>query len=184
VSIASHGTESSGRGRSIRSYEIYRNRFAFEKGREHFTAMFFRGGTGVIFDNTVTGGYHAFALATNYRSRKSYAPWGRCDGTSKWDGNQEPNGYPAIDQIGRSTDAGPGTAQELDPLYEWHNLLNGKDADIAVSGGPMVQAHIKEGRDYHDDTRRPQYEPYVYPHPLAAGDGTSFAGNAAANRKQ
>ena len=164
--IAVHGTETSGRGRSIRSYEIYGNRFDMTAPREHFTAIFLRGGTGVIFDNKVIGGYRAFVLATNYRSRDSYLPWGKCDGSNKWDGNQESNGYPALDQIGRSTDNGPGTPQQHDPLYEWDNTLNGANADIAVSGGPEVQAHIKQGRDYHNDTSRPDYAPYVYPHPL------------------
>ena len=166
ASIAVHGTESSGRGRSIRSYEIYDNSFTLEAPRERFTAIFLRGGTGAIFDNKLTGGYRAFVLATNYRSRGSYPPWGKCDGSNKWDGNQESNGYPAIDQIGRSTDSGPGTPQQHDPLYEWDNTLNGANADIAVSGGPEVQAHIKQGRDYHNDTSRPDYAPYVYPHPL------------------
>jgi hypothetical protein len=166
ASIAVHGTESSGRGRSIRSYEIYGNRFNMTPPKEHFTAIFLRGGTGVIFDNKLTGAYKAFVLATNYRSRDSYPPWGKCDGSSRWDGNREPNGYPAIDQIGRSTDIGPGTPQQHDPLYEWDNRLNGRDADIAVSGGPEVQAHIKEGRDYHNDKKRPEYSPYAYPHPL------------------
>lgn len=166
--VAVHGTESSGRGRSIRSYEIYDNSFTLEAPREHFTAIFLRGGTGAIFGNKLIGGYRAFVLATNYRSRDSYPPWGKCDGSNKWDGNQESNGYPAIDQIGRSTDSGPGTPQQHDPLYEWNNTLNGANADIAVSGGPEVQAHIKQGRDYHNDTSRPDYAPYVYPHPLAS----------------
>ncbi|MHC4397950.1 MAG: hypothetical protein ACYS1A_20090, partial [Planctomycetota bacterium] len=46
------------------------------------------------------------------------------------------------------------------------NTLNGTNADIAVSGGPEVKAHIKQGRDYRNDTSRPDYAPYVYPHPL------------------
>jgi len=171
VSAASHGTESGGRGRSIRSYEIYGNRFMLKKKKEHFTAIFLRGGTGVIFGNTVTGGYRSFVLATNYRSEKAYAPWGKCDGTSKWDGNRLPNGYPALDQIGRSTDSGAGTPQELDPLREWDNTLNGADADIAVSGGPGVQAHVRKGRDFRNDAKRPGYEPYMYPHPLVRKQG-------------
>jgi hypothetical protein len=48
------------------------------------------------------------------------------------------------------------------------NTLNGADSDIAISGGPEVQAHIKEGRDYHNNTSRLDYTPYVYPHPLVS----------------
>lgn len=165
--IASHGTESGGRNRSIRSYEIYANRWRLGKEKERWTAIFLRGGTGVIFGNQVTGRYRSFVLATNYRSSAAYAPWGKCDGSSRWDGNQEPNGYPAIDQIGRSTDSGPGTRQELDPLREWNNTLGGKDADIAVSGTGAVHVHIQQGRDFLNDTPRPGYVPYTYPHPSA-----------------
>lgn len=120
----------------------------------------------MIFDNIVTGGYTNVILANNYRSTRAYAPWGKCDGSSRWDGNQEPNGYPAIDQIGRSTDSGPGTRQELDPLYEWGNTLNGEDADVAVADNPAVRRHIKAGRDFHNDTEKSGYTAFVYPHPL------------------
>ncbi len=168
--VASHGTESGGRNRSIRSYEIYANRWHLGQQKQRWTAIFLRGGTGVIFDNKVTGPYGSFVLATNYRSSAAYAPWGKCDGSSQWDGNEEPNGYPAIDQIGRSTDSGPGTRQELDPLREWNNTLHGKDADIAVSGTGAVHVHIKAGRDFLNDTPRPGYVPYAYPHPSARED--------------
>jgi len=171
--LGNHGTESSGRGRSVRSYEIYNNTFKMEIKKWHFTAMFLRGGTGVIFGNIVTGGYTNVILANNYRSTRAYAPWGKCDGSSRWDGNQEPNGYPAIDQIGRSTDSGPGTRQELDPLYEWRNTLNGEDADIAVADNPAVRRHIKAGRDFHNDTEKSGYTAFVYPHPLVQKNGAS-----------
>lgn len=65
------------------------------------------------------------------------------------------------DQIGRSTDGGIGTDQELDPVYEWANTLNGQDGDILSRSD-----HVLEGRDYHNDTQRPGYAPYTYPHPL------------------
>ncbi|MHC4313579.1 MAG: polysaccharide lyase domain-containing protein [Planctomycetota bacterium] len=68
--IAVHGTESSGRGRSIRSYEIYDNSFTLQPPREHFTAIFLRGGTGAIFDNKLTGGYRAFVAMGQMRRLK------------------------------------------------------------------------------------------------------------------
>ncbi|MCK4375102.1 MAG: hypothetical protein KAX19_07230, partial [Candidatus Brocadiae bacterium] len=80
-------------------------------------------------------------------------------------------------QIGRSTDSGPGTLQTLDPLYEWANTLNGDDADISVSGGPMVSAHIKEGRDYHNDNPKAGYDPCEYPHPLTKGRPPASGGD-------
>ena len=95
------------------NFHINAHGVSLKDKKEHFTAIFLRGGTGVIFGNQLSGGYRALALATNFRSTKAYAPWGKCDGSSKWDGNREPNGYPALDQIGRSTDAGPGTPHNL-----------------------------------------------------------------------
>ena len=49
------------------------------------------------------------------------------------------------------------------PLNVTMKTLDGKDVDIGVSTGTQ---HIEEGRDYFNDTRRPGYEPLVYPHPL------------------
>ncbi|MCK4282863.1 MAG: hypothetical protein KAX44_00995 [Candidatus Brocadiae bacterium] len=244
--LASHGTESGGRQRSIRSYEIYNNTLTMDL-HEWFTAVFLRGGTGVIFNNTLTGRYSNFVIAANYRTWKAFAPWGMCDGTSPYDGNQASdsgkhtgpaddstlisdgkswtvgewvgyavrnttdgssgiieandadtilvmlsggtdndwdsgdsflitNGYPAIDQIGRSTglplsnwdpplpQAWP--QQELEPLCEWGNTLNGADADIVTHWGERTDLHVKEGRDYCNDTKWAGYTPYTYPHPL------------------
>jgi hypothetical protein len=30
-------------------------------------------------------------------------PWGMATGTNPWDGNTDPSGYPAIDQVSRGT---------------------------------------------------------------------------------
>jgi hypothetical protein len=85
ASSASHGTESGGRLRSIRSYEIYNNTFTHlpEWG---FTAVFLRGGTGVIWSNTISG-FQTGVLAANYRDVDSFRPWGACDGSSPYDKN-------------------------------------------------------------------------------------------------
>ncbi len=86
---------------------------------------------------------------------------------SAYDGNEEPDGYPCYDQIGRSTDSGPGTPQAQEPLYAWNNTLNGAKADVTVHWGCSdVAVHIQENRDFYNDTPRPGYTPYPYPHPL------------------
>ncbi|MHC4407024.1 MAG: hypothetical protein ACYTG0_46015 [Planctomycetota bacterium] len=161
--VAQHGCDS-GNYRSTFSYEVYDNVIAKEKltASRVPRAMHFRGGTGVVFNNTLAGFSEGIDVA-NYRSserfRKLCGKWGICDGKNPVDGNEEPNGYPARDQIGRSTN------QVLEPLYEWNNTLDGKDADVHVSTGTQ---HIGEGRDFHNDTPRPGYRPYAYPHPLRA----------------
>jgi hypothetical protein len=166
--IGHHGFDSGGL-RSTFSCEVYGNTFTGNGwlfGRS-------RGGTGVIFDNVVTGEV-GFYLLVYYRSsdrdeiRRLCSGWGpMCDGSNPLDGNEEANGYPGRDQPGRSTDAGRTTPQLLEPVYEWNNRLNGQDADLHVQdlGGRSFE-HIKEGRDFLSDTVRPGYRPYAYPHPL------------------
>jgi hypothetical protein len=166
--VGHHGFDSGGY-RSTFSCEVYGNTFTGDGwlfGRS-------RGGTGVIFDNTVTGKV-GFYLLVYYRSsdrediKRLCSGWGpMCDGTNPLDGNEDETGYPGRDQPGRATDAGPGTPQLLEPVYEWGNTLNGEDADLQPQdlGGRSLD-HIKEGRDFYNDTKRPGYRPYPYPHPL------------------
>lgn len=84
------------------------------------------------------------------------------------------NGYPCLDQIGRSTDHGQGTdrqPQDSVPLYAWDNTMDGVVAPIEVINGPKVQSHIMEGRDIiSSNNPKPGYSPLQYPHPLRSGD--------------
>ncbi len=163
--------------RASRSYEIYNNTIrSVDNNASHsnWTALSLRGGTGVVFGNTVEhvsgDDFGVFCTIDNVRSAKDegYALT-ICDGTNPIDGNEEENGYPCLDQIGRSTDFGEEEIrlpQELEPLYAWNNSLNGEIASLTVHNGPLVEAHIVEGRDYLDGIEKPGYEPYTYPHPL------------------
>jgi hypothetical protein len=80
------------------------------------------------------------------------------------------NGYPCLDQIGR----GPGTeevfgftVQKSEPIYEWNNLLDGKTKlHFALRDPEVSREYLKEGRDFINDTPRPGYKPFQYPHPL------------------
>ncbi len=250
--IGNHGTESPGRRRSCFSYEVYNNTIS-RVGTPWWAAMHFRGGTGVIFNNTVTGLYNNFCILSNYRDFHSFRFWGAADGTSPYDVNDgiiyergvhtgsdssrvlicnyknwvenqwrgyslhnlttgkssiiisntdtsittfyDPyavsltfnrgdifvilRAYPCIDQIGRSTgdllyNYDPPLPQRwpeqaLEPLYEWNNTLNGEDADMQSR-----LPHIVEGRDFYNDTKRPGYTPFIYPHPLATERGWSI----------
>jgi hypothetical protein len=166
--IGHHGFDTGGM-RSTFSCEVYGNTFTgngWVFGRS-------RGGTGVIFDNTVTGEV-GFYLLVYYRSSdredvmRQVSGWGAlCDGTNPLDGNEDATGYPGRDQPGRSTDAGRETPQLLEPVYAWGNTLNGKEVGVAVQdlGGRSFD-HMKDGRDFINGTPRPGYRPYTYPHPL------------------
>jgi hypothetical protein len=78
---ASHGNDTSGRYRSIRSYEIYNNTFIDDRGWT--TPMDFRGGTGVVFSNTMVG-YSQFDSIENYRDVQPNS-FGAVDGLNPWD---------------------------------------------------------------------------------------------------
>jgi hypothetical protein len=160
-----------GTHRATRSWEIYSNTIN-QVNRNMWAPFFLRGGTGVVFDNTITGDWSSgpAIVVDNRRSFEALGEGGLCDGTSPWDGNEEENGYPARDQIGRSTDqwlwtdANPYPPQELDPFYQWNNSYNGNDISVYVHNNCDI--HIKENRDFYNNTERPDYTPYTYPHPL------------------
>ncbi len=177
-----HGTESGGRWRGMRQFEVYSNHFEWDLQGQAFSSMIgSRGGVGVIFDNTATlpsGGINQFIDFGLRRSFEPFSPWGQCDGGSPWDQNSDANGYRCLDQTGAGrsdliTGDDPTPVawpnQESDPNYVWNNTVNG-DVDDAVTNAP---AHVQEGRDFFNGIPRPGYTPYVYPHPLVdeGGDG-------------
>jgi hypothetical protein len=248
-----HGTESSHRLRGFRAAEIYNNtesiNFPTSGGQ-------FRGGTGLIFSNTLTGRFNGETVLTVYREFENFPPWGAADGTNPWDVNDPHGAYltgqhtgsngsatlivanagwtpnqwvgfsvidlnttsakqqagsivmantsdtitinpdgsfrspmtfntgdrfaiyrviTALDQCGRGKGAllsgGDGRTmpptptcwpnEVLDPIYAWGNTLNGAPVPIK-SAYPTVQ----EGRDFFNNTPKPGYKPYTYPHPL------------------
>lgn len=170
--VATHGTESPGRNRSARSFEVYNNIFTYPPSWG-FAAVYLRGGTGVIFNNTFTG-FSQAVLAANYRSNQAWNVWGMCDGTNAFDGNQGPQtGYPCVDQVGRGAgtmlSGDPPTPQAwtrnaLEPVYVWGNTMNG-------SGVGSQNAVIQVGRDLMVDVPMPGYAPFRYPHPLVSDRG-------------
>jgi hypothetical protein len=150
------------------SFEVYDNVFSVDS--DVWTAISPWSGTGVVFNNVFTGTgyfYHPILLRCR-RSCQPYPPFGMCNGQSPFDGNTPGmNGYPCLDQVGYATDAGLGTPQAQEPMYEWDNTAKGADVDIDVRAECVTETwHLQENRDFHNDTARPGYSPYVYPHPL------------------
>ena len=170
-----HSVMQGGNNRATKSWEIYNNTLSRTDG--FFTAMFLRGGTGVVFNNTITGAWGNIAQFDNVRSfdNTTNPPAGPCDGSSFWDGNIT-NGWPCRDQIGRGQD-NTGTfpkPQTSEPAYFWNNTLNGNsaDPDIANCSNAVKPngscSDIVSGRDYFTSAK-PGYVPYCYPHPLVSG---------------
>jgi hypothetical protein len=86
-----HGTETGGRSRSERSFEIYGNTFICPPSEPMypiFEACLIRGGSGVLFSNTITG-YGGLAALRNYRYTCSYY--------NEWDAFAGANGLSPYD---------------------------------------------------------------------------------------
>lgn len=168
-----------GKARAGKSWEVYEN--TFNATASIFAAIWMRAGTGVIYNNTVTGLYDHAIVFDNVRSFTSYAyPPGDGDGTSDWDGNTAGQaGWPLRDQIGRGKDAsvyagtgtGPLPAQASEPAYVWNNTKSGvattpfiHNTGSAIKPGGS-SADIVASRDFFL-IARPASSAYTYPHPL------------------
>ncbi|MFA5810231.1 MAG: Ig-like domain-containing protein, partial [Thermoleophilia bacterium] len=172
TNLGNHGADS-GNFRGVHSFEIYENTFN-RTASGNYRSLFFRSGSGVVFNNTFTGNYYGPEVA-NYRSRpESFTPWGACDGTSIWDENQAGKaGYACLDQIGHVFTQNSGGVNTIEGLYYWNNTLNGVTiTSVGVSEASMTN-HLQDGRDFFSNTQKPGYITYTYPHPLQGGTSSS-----------
>jgi len=177
TNVGWHGADSE--ATSCRAFEVYDNAFN-NTGSSIYTAVRARGGTGVVWGNTVTGNYDRFFILSAYRADPSYGgvPLGSAN-----DGNFSQVGYakyyPLLDQVGRGSF--PESTQwpkessytqvqyeALDPVYQWGNNFLGNTAPTCTVDLPFQSTqYIIEGADYNDNTQKPGYVPLGYPHPLA-----------------
>ncbi len=160
--------------RACRTWEVYNNDIRQVTDTE-FAPFRIRGGTGVIYSNTVHGTWTQKNLATdNVRSDQTTGDVGgtagACDGTSTWDENQTSlNGYLCRDQPGAgiTASASETASQSSDPMYEWSNVDEvAADIDFNVINGEYNDTHIVSARDFFNDTTKTGYTALDYPHPL------------------
>jgi hypothetical protein len=85
--IGNHGTDSSGRGRSSVSFEVYDNIFNITDGQSQSTFYRTRGGTALIFNNKLYGPWDSLGALQTYRASDTFSPFGTCTGLSPYDNN-------------------------------------------------------------------------------------------------
>ncbi len=89
--VGSHGSESGGRLRSIRTCEMYNNNF-FWATNNYFNMVpfgfYLRGGTATVWSNTFVGGIQYGVLMANYREYPNpFSTWKNISGVNPWDLN-------------------------------------------------------------------------------------------------
>ena len=65
--------------------------------------------------------------------------------------------------INKTTNSIAWPHEALEPIYAWNNTLNGAPNFAALKS---FNAVIQENRDFYNNTPKPGYKPYTYPHPL------------------
>lgn len=163
--FGNHGADSGG-FRGQHSFEIYNNTFS-KPSSGNSLGLFFRSGSGVVYNNTWTGNYTGPEVA-NYRSRpQSFDPWGACNGASVWDENQIGKaGYACLDQVGHVFTQNTGGSNILEGVYYWSNTLNGVTITSVKVSEASMENHLQSGRDFFPNTTKPGYIAFTYPHPL------------------
>lgn len=182
-----HGIEGGG-SRGIHSYELHDNTM-IAQGINAYEIGKLRGGTGVVFNNTMKGDWWDLHVV-HFCAPCSAASY-NCEGPKAC------STYPCIDQIGRTSDSNGDGRQDLWPLFEWNNkrvdvtdsrLSEDVDVQVQESCADMTTL-IQEGRDFYNDavtydsqagcyratyvddggwSRDWTYKPFVYPHPLTS----------------
>jgi chitodextrinase len=163
-SFNSHGLDTSPVG--VRHFEVYNNAFRHLGGTSQIAnqnwAIWIRGGTGVIFNNSIDNlaGSHwgdKSEVRFSIRGAEDARPQGTCANTK----------YPVPHQIGQSFN---GTTTFTDPLYLWNNTGTVEvDADWSWGNpcGFTFSTFFQWGRDaVNTNTPKPGYSSYPYPHPL------------------
>jgi hypothetical protein len=133
--LGTHGSESGGGTvRSFRLCEVYNNTFYWSTNLPAMPngIMYFRGGTGVVFSNTLIGAIEYPAVMQDYRNLPyNFNTWSNISGTCLWDTN-EPTVYvsgtfASVNNVDSSTvlSYGADSAQNMTPFqYSGNGITN------------------------------------------------------------
>lgn len=120
--VSTHGTESTGRQRSVRILESYNNTFK-ENNAFDVSPGQYRGGTGVVCSNAYTGVNWSFGMSlTDYRELGDFGRWGTANGTNGFDTNS-----PTVYDTGTHSGAN-GASVLTDGTKSW--VVNGWSTNI------------------------------------------------------
>jgi hypothetical protein len=165
--VDAHGGGMWGNTLSSRAFEVYENEITNTRFRDGTPidqpppnnpcsdlasyAIYFRGGEGLVYKNTIQGFRYGVGLTTEITGS-----------------------YPVITQIGYNSGLNLGPSHsgiELPAsdgdVFIWENNFIPYDGSSCIQ--PFRNARVdllQEGRDYHLEIPKPGYSPYVYPHPL------------------
>lgn len=136
-----HGTESTGRERSVRHMEVYNNIYVTDNSHSTTTGQY-RGGTGVIFSNTYIGPYSAGMTLTCYREIYAFTYWGGANGTNGWDSN-DPTLYASGTHTGASGATVLSTSGTAWTANQWvgyvlYNVASGMASFITGNGASTI----------------------------------------------
>lgn len=144
--------------------EVYSNLFDMLANNCNIPRMIFlRGGSAYVYSNTM----HLTDSYNNY-SPSFFVPYyyddASCNGSRPIDQNTPgQNGWICVQQPGSG---GPNQWTSV-PIYEYNNVGTGNmPANLNVSS---ESSHVISGRDYFNDTQRPSYTAFTYPHPYTSG---------------
>jgi hypothetical protein len=145
--VQTHGTESTGRVRSVRQLEVYSNTFNIPSG-DQLWAIGLRGGTALSFNNSITGSgqFNAEVSLSLYRIGHSFTPWGFCGGQGAWDENDgtvyATGTITATSLSGQNLSVTDSTRSDLAQYYNLSNTYFVVDASITDSNGLHPAAEI------------------------------------------
>ena len=151
-SMGWHGTESSGRPRSTRSFEYYNNAWTCAASTNCISVAGARGGTGLVWGNTISvpsgSDVQQFFTLTTYRVQGSPGGWPACDGSAAYDTNDGTTYYSGtISSFNSGTNTitvsgSPAwTTNQWSPNgapYSVHDVTQSTGAEISANGASTL----------------------------------------------
>lgn len=165
VPVSYHGANSGAKDSTLQ-VEIYNNNFVDLDSANQLTYVIsHRGGTGVIYSNTLSylGGYQyisTFAIFWVECAQSEYNNWSyeNCTNLLTY-----PADYPAYEQVGRGVTS-PNVIGSM-PVYCWSNSVPSNLSYCYSLGQFGDAAFITQGNDIFTNQPMPGYTPLIYPHP-------------------